>query len=75
MSDEQDDKVVDLAAARARLEPVRKEKAAKDIRKQFQKAMGWTSRPKAKKPGSSKGPGKGTDGDGPSSGGGKRKKK
>lgn len=75
VSDEQDDNVVDLAAARARLEPVRKEKAAKDIRKQFQKAMGWNSWPKGKKPGGSKGPGKGTDGNGPSTGGGKRKKK
>lgn len=75
VSDEQDEKVVDLAAARARLEPVRKEKAAKEIRKQFQKAMGWNSWPKTKKPGGSKGPGKGPDRSGPSKGGGKRKKK
>ncbi|HVL01575.1 MAG TPA: hypothetical protein VM553_17275 [Dongiaceae bacterium] len=72
MSDEQENKVVDLAEARARLEPVRKEKAAKEIRKQFQKAMGWKSVPKAKKPsgkGPTNGPGKGP------AGGGKRKKK
>ena len=77
VSDEQDDNVVDLAAARARLEPVRKEKAAKEMRKQFQKAMGWNSWPKTKKPGGSKGPAGGDSGKGPGggSGGGKRKKK
>lgn len=60
-----DENVVDLKAARQRLEPVRKEKAAKELRQQFQKAMGWNSLPKPKKPGG-KGKGKG---------GGKGKKK
>lgn len=55
-----DDKVVDLKEARQRLEPIRKEKAAKALRQQFQKAMGWNSWPKPKKPGGKgKGGGKG----------------
>jgi hypothetical protein len=54
--DDKDDNVVDLSEARTRLDPLRKEKAAKDMRKQFQKAMGWNSWPKGKKPGGSKGP-------------------
>ncbi len=72
MSESDDDKVVDLKAARERLAPIRKEKAAKDLRKQFQKAMGWKSVPKTKKPGGSKG----STGDGPDKGpkGGRRKK-
>ena len=65
MSEDKDDNVVDLTSARQRLEPQRKEKAAKELRKQFQKAMGWNSWPKTKKPGGSKGP----------KGGGKGKKK
>lgn len=72
---DKDSNVVDLAQARTRLEPERKEKAAKDMRKQFQKAMGWNSWPKTKKPGGSKGPAGGGSGKGPGSGGGKRKKK
>jgi len=56
VTDDKDDNVVDMRSARNRLEPVRKEKAAKDLRKQFQKAMGWNSAPKPKKPGGSKGP-------------------
>ncbi len=55
-SDGKDNNVVDMTAARQRLDPVRKEKAAKDLRKQFQKAMGWNSWPKSKKPGGSQGP-------------------
>ena len=50
-----DDKVVDLGQARKRIEPIKKEQAAKDLRKQFHKAMGWNNWPKKKKP-SSKGP-------------------
>ena len=71
MNDSEDDKVVDLKAARDRLAPIRKEKAAKDLRKQFQKAMGWNSAPKPKKPGGSKGPA----GGGKGGKGGKGKKK
>lgn len=67
--DDSSDKVVDMDAARNRLAPVRKEKAARELRKQFQKAMGWKSVPKPKKPGGSKGP----TGNGPK--GGRRKKK
>lgn len=66
MNDGSNDNVVDMNAARNRLEPVRKEKAAKELRKQFQQAMGWKNSPKLKKPG----------GKGPKGGGsGKRKKK
>ena len=72
---DKDSNVVDLEQARNRLDPVRKEKAAKEMRKQFQKAMGWNSWPKTKKPGGSKGPAGGGSGKGPGSGGGKRKKK
>lgn len=70
-----DDKVVDLKAARQRLEPVRKEKAAKELRQQFQKAMGWNSWPKSKKTTGSKGPTPGGKGKGGGKGGGKGKKK
>lgn len=56
VSDSNDDNVVDMDAARNRLETARKDKAAKDLRKQFQKAMGWNSQPKPKKPGGGKGP-------------------
>lgn len=71
MSGDGDDKVVDLDQARTRLEPVRKEKAAKALRKQFQVAMGWKNTPGPKKPGGSKGPAGGGTGKGP--GGGRRK--
>lgn len=54
-----DENVVDFDSARSRLEPERKEKAAKELRKQFQSAMGWNSWPKTKKGkgGGRKGPG------------------
>jgi len=53
-----DENVVDFDSARERLAPERKEKAAKEVRKQFQTAMGWNSWPKTKKgKGGSKGPG------------------
>ena len=53
-----DENVVDVDSARERLAPERKEKAAKEVRKQFQTAMGWNSWPKTKKgKGGSKGPG------------------
>ena len=72
MNDGSNDNVVDMSAARNRLDPVRKEKAAKELRKQFQKAMGWKNTPKSKKP-DGKGPLGGGPGNGPR--GGKRKKK
>ncbi len=50
-----DDNIVDFNAAKSDFEPIRKEKAAKAVRKQFQKAMGWKTLPKTKKNGS-KGP-------------------
>ena len=56
MSTDSDDKIIDLSKARNRLEPVRKEKAAEDLRQQFEKAMGWNA-PKSKSP---KGGGKGS---------------
>ena len=65
MSEDQKDNVVDMKVARQRLDPVRKEKAANELKQQFQKAMGWNTKPKAKKPSGSKGP----------KGGGKGKKK
>ena len=49
------DEIVDFKAARERLDPVRKERAEKELRKQFHSAMGWKNRPKPKAPGS-KGP-------------------
>lgn len=70
-----DDKVVDLTEARQRLEPVRKEKAAKELRQQFQKAMGWNSWPKPNKNAGGKGPKPGGKGKGGGKGGGKGKKK
>lgn len=61
MSDDENrnENIVSFDAAKERLAPVRKEKAAKDLRKQFQKAMGWNSWPKSRKGkgGNSKGPG------------------
>jgi len=72
VNDSSDDNVVDMKSARDRLAPVRKEKAAKDLRKQFQQAMGWKNTPKPKKPGGKKGPaGGGSKGPG---GGGRKKK-
>lgn len=54
--DKSDDNVVEFGSARERVEHERKEQAAKDLRKQFQKAMGWKTRPKTKKKSGSKGP-------------------
>lgn len=71
--DSSSDNVVDMHAARNRLAPVRKEKAIKELRQQFQKAMGWKNSPKPKKPGGSKGPTGSGPGNGPK--GGRRKKK
>jgi len=58
MSDDNSEQgnVVDLKQAKARIDPIRKEKAAKDLKKQFQKAMGWNNWPKKKNPSGSKGP-------------------
>lgn len=54
--DQSDDNVVEFGSARERVVHERKEQAAKDLRKQFQKAMGWNNRPKAKNKTGSKGP-------------------
>ena len=65
MADKKDENVVDFTKARSRLEPERneerKEKAARELRQQFQKAMGWNSWPRTKKSGGKgpKGKGKG----------------
>ncbi len=61
-----DDNVVDFDSARSRLAPERKEKAAKQVRKQVQSAMGWNSWPKTKK-------GKGAGSKGPSPNRGKKR--
>lgn len=53
---EEQDNVLDWSSAKSRLDPKRKEKAAKDLQKRFQKAMGWNNWPKKKKKGGSKGP-------------------
>ncbi|MCP5018833.1 hypothetical protein [Ketobacter alkanivorans] len=50
-----DDNVVEFGSAKERVVHERKEQAAKDLRKQFQNAMGWKNKPKAKTRGS-KGP-------------------
>ena len=58
MSDDKtDDNVVEFGSARERVVHERKEQAAKDLRKQFQTAMGWKNTPKAKKKPGNKGPG------------------
>ncbi|RLU00230.1 hypothetical protein [Ketobacter sp.] len=54
--DKDSENVVEFGSARERVVHERKEQAAKDLRKQFQKAMGWNSWPKTKKPSGSKGP-------------------
>lgn len=51
-----DDNIVEFGSAKERLAHERKEQAAKDLRKQFQNAMGWKNRPKTKKTSGSKGP-------------------
>lgn len=50
-----DDNVVEFGSAKERVQQERKEQAAKDLKKQFQTAMGWKNKPKPKPPGS-KGP-------------------
>lgn len=72
-----DPNVVDMKTARERLAHERKEQAVKDLRKQFQKAMGWKNLPKPKPPAGRKGPPEGGPGKGPGKGssGGRRKKK
>ena len=58
--DKKDENVVDFDKARSRLEPERreerKEQAARELRQQFQKAMGWNSWPRTKKKKGGKGP-------------------
>ena len=48
--------MVEFGSARERVVYERKEQAAKDLRKQFQKAMGWKNRPKVKSKTGNKGP-------------------
>lgn len=69
-NDDDSAKVVDMKTARERLEPERKERAAKALRKQFQTAMGWKTAVKPKKP-ASRGPT--PSGKGPKGGRGKKK--
>ncbi|MCK5792064.1 MAG: hypothetical protein KAH34_14535 [Ketobacter sp.] len=54
MSD--DENVVQFGSAKERFVHERKAQAAKDLRKQFQTAMGWKKQPKSKKSSASKGP-------------------
>ena len=49
-----DENVLDFQTGKDRYEVLRKEQAAKDLRKRFQQAMGWKSKPK--KVSGSKGP-------------------
>lgn len=48
--------VVEFGDALERATHERKEQAVRDLRKQFQTAMGWNNRPKVKKKPGSKGP-------------------
>lgn len=55
MADSEAD-IVNFERAKQRVEETRKEKRAKDMENQFQKAMGWKTKVKVKKKPSNKGP-------------------